>query len=244
MRGVERLVAIVDALAHGPATLTEIAGTVDLPKSTTVRFLRTLEQAGWIVREGDHYSHGAALVGMAARYIAGDALLTAASGPMQDLRDALGETVSMSRRVGLGRVCVQEYPSPQNLRLVLGLGEPGPLHAGASGVLLYAHLPEAERRRVAEAGLPRYTALTPTSFEELEAEADLIRERGWAMSRGQKTAGALAVAVPVRSPGPSGDVVALGLFGPELRASTESDRQAWLDALLRCADDITAALAR
>ena len=120
---------------------------------------------------------------MAARYIAGDALLTAASGPMQDLRDALGETVSMSRRVGLGRVCVQEYPSPQNLRLVLGLGEPGPLHAGASGVLLYAHLPEAERRRVAEAGLPRYTALTPTSFEELEAEADLIRERGWAMSQ-------------------------------------------------------------
>ena len=243
MRGVERLVAIVDALAHGPATLTEIAGAVELPKSTTVRFLRTLEEAGWIVREGDHYSHGAALVGMAARYIAGDALLTAASGPMQDLRNALGETVSMSRRVGLGRVCVQEYPSPQNLRLVLGLGEPGPLHAGASGLLLYAHLPEAERRRVIEAGLPRYTDLTPTSFEELEAEADLIRKRGWAMSHGQKTAGALAVAVPVRSPGPSGDIVALGLFGPELRASTESDRQAWLDALLRCADDITAALA-
>jgi len=242
MRGVERLVAIVDSLAAGPRTLTEIANDVELPKSTTIRFLRNLEGAGWVLREDDRYAHGAALIGLAARHVAGDALLAAASEPMRQLRDELGETVSLSRRVGLGRVCIQEFPSPQNLRLVLGLGEPGPLHAGASGILLYAYLPEVERRRLVEAGLPRYTARTPVTYDELEAEAATVRERGWSMSRGQKTLGGLAMAVPLKAPSPGAEVVALGVFGPELRAPDEADRQRWLERLTACSARINAVL--
>ncbi len=245
MRGVDRLVSIVDAVALESSTLTEIAGRIDLPKSTALRFLRSLEESGWVLRDerGD-YSLGPTLIGMAAKYFAGDALVVAAADPMRALRDKLGETVSLSRRVGLGRVCVQEFASTQNLRLVLGVGESGPLHAGASGVLLYAHLPDEARARFHETELTRFTDHTIVDFVELDEEAKRVRERGWAMSEGQKTSGGIAMAVPIHDPSARGEVVALGLFGPDLRASTEADRRRWLEQLQACAIEIRGRLAR
>ena len=114
--------------------LTLVAEAVELPKSTALRFLRDLEEAGWVARDNAGvYSLGATVVGLAAQYIAHNEMVAAAAPAMRDLRDKIDETVSLSRRVGLIRVCVQEFPSRKALRLVLGVGERGPLHAGASG---------------------------------------------------------------------------------------------------------------
>lgn len=223
-------------------TLTEVARSADLPKSTALRFLRTLEESGWVFRDDSGvYSLGAAIAGLAAQYLSGNPLVAAATGPMRALHAKIDETVSLSRRVGLSRVCVQEFPSTKNLRLVLGLGEQGPLHAGASGLLLFAHMPDQERRRLAEQGFERFTPTTITTLEELEAEADKIRERGWALTKGQKTQGGLAVAVPIVEPGSGGDVAALGIFGPEVRASTKKEQSTWRESLLETADEINRA---
>lgn len=239
VRGTERLFAIVEQLAIGSMTLTEVARSTDLPKSTTLRFLRSLEDAGWVFRDGNGlYSIGPALAGLASQYLAGNALVAIATPAMRNLHARLNETVSLSRRVGLARVCIQELPASQNLRLVLGLGELGPLHAGASGILLYAHMPEDERRRLADLGFEQYTSRTITEFDRLETEAEKIRAQGWAMTRGQKTEGGLAIAVPITEPGSPTEVAALGMFGPEIRCSTKRERDVWLSALLETADAI------
>lgn len=224
--------------------LTEVAEAVELPKSTALRFLRDLEEAGWVTRDNDAvYSLGATVVGLAAQYISHNEMVTAATPAMRELRDRLDETVSLSRRVGLIRVCVQEFPSKKNLRLVLGIGERGPLHAGASGILLYAHMPDEERRRLADAGFERYTKRMLTRYEDLEREAEKVRAQGWALTKGQKTEGGVAIAVPLSDPGSDGEIAALGLFGPELRCSTKAEQQRWLDALLETAGNIRSALA-
>lgn len=243
MRGSQRLFKIVEELSRDSMNLTQVAEAVDLPKSTALRFLRDLEEAGWVARDNDGvYSLGATVVGLAAQYIAQNEMVTAATPAMRDLRDELDETVSLSRRVGLIRVCVQEFPSKKNLRLVLGIGERGPLHAGASGILLYAYMPDEERRRLAEAGLERYTRRTPTDFDSLEREAEKVRRQGWALTKGQKTEGGVAIAVPLSDPGSEDDIAALGLFGPELRCSTKAKQRRWLEALLSTADTIKSAL--
>ena len=239
MRGAQRLLAIVEQLSSQPMTLTDVARSADLPKSTAHRFLRTLEEAGWVFRDkSGTYSLGPAIVGIAAQYLSGNPLVAMATQPMQALQARLDETVSLSRRVGLARVCVQEFPSTKNLRLVLGLGEQGPLHAGASGILLYAHMPEEARRRLAERGLERYTARTIVDFDELEAEAKKVREQGWSLTRGQKTEGGLAIAVPIAEPGSSREFAALGVFGPEIRCSTRREQDIWLKALQETAAEI------
>jgi DNA-binding IclR family transcriptional regulator len=221
-------------------TLTEVAREADLPKSTALRFLRTLEESGWVYRDQSGvYSLGAAIAGLAAQYLAGDPLVTVATPYMRTLRAVLDETISLSRRIGLTRVCVQEFPSTQNLRLVLGLGEQGPLHAGASGLLLFAYMPAAERARLAEHGFITYTGRTITDIGQLDAEAKKVLDQGWAVTRGQKTEGGVAMAAPLFQP--SGEVAALGVFGPEIRCSTKRDEERWRKALLATAAEINEA---
>jgi DNA-binding IclR family transcriptional regulator len=245
VRGAQRLFVIVEQLSARPMNLTEVARSADLPKSTALRFLRTLEEAGWVFRDRTGtYSLGAAIAGLAAQYLAGNPLVAMATPPMRALQAKLDETISLSRRVGMSRVCVVEFPSTQNLRLVLGLGEQGPLHAGASGILLYAHMPEEERQRLAEQGLRQYTSRTILDFTALEAEAEKVRQQGWVMTRGQKTEGGLAIAAPVAVPGSRTEIAALGVFGPEVRCSTKKEQDIWLRALLETAAEINESSAR
>ena len=239
MRGAQRLFVIVEHLSAQPMTLTEVAKAADLPKSTALRFLRTLEDSSWVVRDQDGvYSLGPAIVGLAAQYLSGNPVVAAATPAMKALHAELDETISLSRRVGLIRVCVQEFPSTQNLRLVLGLGERGPLHAGASGLLLFAYMPLEERRRLAEAGFHRYTSRTIIDLKALEGEAEQILQQGWAMTHGTKVEGGLAVAVPIFEPGSGGEVAALGVFGPEVRCSTKREQDRWRKSLLETAQQI------
>lgn len=243
MRGSERLFGIIEELSGGPKNLTQLADRVELPKSTTLRFLRDLEAAGWATRDRDGvYSLGASVVAIAAQYLTHNELVATATPHMRSLRAELNETVSLSRRVGLLRVCVQEFPSTQSLRLVLGIGERGPLHAGASGLLLYAYMPEDERRQLAEQGFEKFTDRTTTDYDALEKEAESIRSKGWAITRGSKTEGGVAVAVPLADPSSKNDMAALGLFGPQLRCSTKSEQHRWRDKLFSTAEAIEANL--
>lgn len=189
MRSSERLLGILHALGNSPAiSLTEIAAIVGLPKSTTLRFLGALEPDGWIINdEAGRYRLGPSVLAIASQYIAHDSLVVAASRPMRELRDELKETISLSRAAGGIRVCVREVPSLEPLRLVLGVGQTGPLHAGASGLLLLAYTSRERRQRVYEQGLAPYTSRTIVDPERLEAEVKCIRARGWAISHGQKT---------------------------------------------------------
>ena len=223
--------------------LTELAARVELPKSTTLRFLNDLEGANWVSRDSSGvYSLGANVVSLAAQYLTHNELINTATPHMRALRAELDETVSLSRRIGLMRVCVQEFPSTQSLRLVLGIGERGPLNAGASGILLYAHMPEEERRQLADEGLESFTDRTLTSFEDLEVEREKVLAQGWAVTHGTKTKGGVAIAVPLTDPDSDGDVAALGLFGPELRCATKAEQARWRKALLDTAADISATL--
>lgn len=233
MRGNDRLLAILTALgAHQRSTLGEVASRVDLPRPTALRFLRSLEPGGWVTRQPDgSYSLGPAVLGLAGQYLSTNSVLVAASPVMRELRDQLGETISLSRVAGDTRICVQEFPSLQSLRLVLGLGEAGPLHAGASGLLLLAHLPDNVRARIFATPLLAYTDRTITSPQALEAECAAIRERGWAATHGQKTPGGVALAVPIHDPVAEGGISALGIYAPEARYRGREDEARWLDAL-------------
>ena len=103
------------------------------------------------------------------------------------------------------------------LRYVVPLNEWIPVHAGASGLAVMAFLSEAERRAVVEQrGLARITDATITEPRVLEDELAKVRRRGYALSRGQRTKGAVAIAAPIW--GPNGHIVGeLNLSVPEPR---------------------------
>lgn len=237
MRSTDRLLSILETLQDGqPRPLSSLATSSGLPKSTALRFLRSLERRGWVQRMDDHYALGPAVVTLAQRYLSSASPALLAVPAMQALRDRLGETVSLSAVSGGARVCIQELSSPHELRYVHNVGSVGPLHAGASGRILLAHMAPAERARVLAGRLPRYTGRTLTTKARILEECELARRRGWAISRGEKTAGSVAIAVPVRIPGSSA-TYALAVFAPQIRYRPE-DRLAWIRGLRDCAERI------
>lgn len=243
MQSQERSFAILRALGGHPSrTLTAIATEVDLPKPTVLRFLRALENGSWVTRTADGgYALGPGILGLAGQYLSSDTVIAAASGPMMRLRDTLGETATLSRAAGASRTCVQEFPSTQPLRLVLGLGESGPLHAGASGLVLLAHMPTPQRQRIFAGGLAGLTDRTITSPTALEVECERIRAQGWSFTHSQRTVGAAAMAVPIPDAAAEWGISALGVYGPESRCRSLADEQRWLTALQHCAAEIAAA---
>ena len=69
-------------------------------------------------------------------------------------------------------------------------------------------------------GLPERTDKTITSFEALQEELELVRDRGFAYDRGEQINGARCVGAPVRES--DGTVLgAISVSGPESRLSGE-----------------------
>ena len=74
-----------------------------------------------------------------------------------------------------------------------------PLYAGASGKLLLAESPEDVRKRLlSRSSLERFTDETITNAKELRLDLEKIHELGYAVSLGERVAGAASVAAPVR----------------------------------------------
>jgi DNA-binding IclR family transcriptional regulator len=65
------------------------------------------------------------------------------------------------------------------------LGHAVPLHATSTGKAFLAALPAAELDALLRAPLRRFTETTITDPEELRAELDAVRARGYADSRGE-----------------------------------------------------------
>lgn len=239
MRGNYRIFLLLQLLSDSPPqSLTDLAQRAELPKPTVLRFLRSLETGGWVTRDSAaRYSLGPEVLTLAQRYLSRTSMVTVAAAPMQALRDRLGETISLSAIAGDHRVCVQEFASFEPLRHVHEIGSEAPLYAGASGRVLLAYMPAAARARILSQEMPGLSPTTITDPDALESLSATIRETGYAISLGEKTAGSVAVAVPVRDVRPD-TYFALAVFAPEVRFVADRDLRPWTQALLACAREI------
>lgn len=104
------------------------------------------------------------------------------------------------------------------MRYALEVGSAFPLYLGAGGKAMLAFLPEAERESLIKAGaLDAMTRYVPNA-STLRKELALIRQRGFAISSGERVEGASAVALPIlREDGRPAAV--LGLMMPSFRTS-------------------------
>jgi DNA-binding IclR family transcriptional regulator len=129
---------------------------------------------------------------------------------LEELAEATGETVALHIRVGIERVCVDEVSSPQLIRYTSSVGSRAPLHVGAAGKVLMAHLDEDERRRALEL-LADHLRSDGTDPAELRRMSERIRRQGWATSVSERVEGASAISVLVRTHVAD---VALSVLGP------------------------------
>jgi IclR family KDG regulon transcriptional repressor len=203
--------------------LVDISQRLGLHKSTVHRLLSLLKKKGLVVVDPTTqlYSLGPALVELAWIVLRQQDLRNLCRPHLEQLRRATNETVSLNIRMGNRRVCIEELPSDQEVKYSQAMGLTAPLHVGAPGKALMAFLSADERERVlATLTFEPLTPETITDLEALRAELDRTRARGYAVSVGERSPWAAAVAAPIRDR--SGQTIAaVSVLGPSHRLTAK-----------------------
>lgn len=217
-RGLELLTAMVDSAedVHG---VRELGMRLGVSASTAHRLLGDLEKLGMVGRTtSGGYRLGLEFLRIAWTTAARFPLREAANDILHELTEQTGESSFFAvyndqRRQMMFTLSIEsEHP----LRYAVPLHKWLPLHAGASGLAILAFLPEETRKEIVHGDLEALTERTIVDPARLEERLAAIREDGYALTHGERIAGAIAVAAPVL--GVSGTVLGdLGITIPETR---------------------------
>lgn len=245
--GTESAVRVADVLlaiaaAATPVGVTALGRELGLSKAVVHRILQSLESRD-LVRFDPRdraYTMGPAAVLLGARAVRAQGLRATAMPVLRRLHHHTAETTTVSSLTGTVRIYLDQIASTRELKMVVEIGRPFPLHAGSSSKAILAFAADDLREHVLGGSLVALTGRTITDPGALRAELDRVRRAGVAVSRGERQAGAGSVAAPVFDP--DGDVTgAISLCGPEQRFDAVTLRR-YAPLVRRAAEDIGRAL--
>lgn len=204
--------------------VTEIATALGMSKAAVHRILASFRGAGLIDidERTRRYRLGVAAMQLGLAYTDRISIRALAHPELVRLSEQTNETATLSIRTGRTRIYVDQETPDREVIMSVALGEPYPLHAGASSKAFLAFLPSAEIEEYLEGPLDSLTSGTVVDAHKLGEELAKIREQGWATSSAERKPGAASVAAPVLDA--SGKPVAvISVSGPTDRFLTELD---------------------
>jgi IclR family transcriptional regulator, KDG regulon repressor len=180
-------------------TMTQISEKVGIHKSTTHRFLATLEKKRFVQRDPKTgaYRLGIRLLQMAYLTLEQNDLRRIAAPSLRLLLEEHQETVHLSVLDGMDVVFVDVLESRQRVKLAAAIGQRLAACATASGKSMLAFMPEEAVQRMLKHGLLRHTQRTLCSPEAFLEDLSRVRERGFAFDEQELEDGINAVAAPV-----------------------------------------------
>lgn len=181
----------------------ELAAVLKVDRSTALRILNTMIEAGYLRKDADGRYHptmkipwlshqileGMEIRGYARKHLEKVTLETGFSSHLAILSE--GQVVYVDGEEGRGM-----------LKVNAGIGNVAPVHCSATGKALAAYLDESTLKTVLRSlsgnSFPhRYTANTIKNFAELLKEFSQIRRRGYAVDNEEYEVGIKCVAVPI-----------------------------------------------
>lgn len=201
VKAVLAALRLLDAFEDGrPLRFADLVKRTGLNRSRILRYVGTLDAAGYIVvneRDGlfelgpKAYRFGWVIK---QEY---EPTITLLRPRLERLSEHLGATTFFSVIRGRSRLVVAKCEPREGVRYAVEEGQIRPLHIGATGRVLLAFAPD---HLVADMLKGELEALTPQSITDPAVLAQFIetaRQQGFAVSIGEATGEALALAVPV-----------------------------------------------
>ncbi|WP_406445286.1 helix-turn-helix domain-containing protein [Streptomyces sp. NBC_00631] len=225
---VDKALDLVEAVSRAPhpVRLTELAAEVGLYRATAYRILLDLVRRGWVLRAGDRYLPGAAVLRMSAS-AAGNSLTALARPVLERLSAATSMMVNLQvLEEGGGRVI--DVVRPERLAMISHLrGELLPVGRFAGPLALVAALePEAQQRWLGR--------LSEDDGADIARELAEVARTGVAVEHGRNDKLVASVSRAV-VPAPGAPVCALTVVGPE--TELDGPKLAFLGRELRAAAD-------
>lgn len=207
-------------------SLKQLTEKTGLNKSRILRLCGTLAGQGFLIRMArSSYRLGPKLMMLGKIYERTNTLVSVARPILRALASLTGESASLFVIEGSKRLCLAREEGPSPIRYTITEGESLELYAGAGGKALLAYASEEFRHQILNGRiLKRFTSSTIVERDLLEEEFEAIRKQGYAVSKGERTSEAAAMAAPVFDD--EGKVCAvITVAGPVQRFSTERCRE-------------------
>jgi len=221
VQSVARAFGLLEALGArgGQATISELAQSHDLALPTIHRLLRTLVDLGYVHQlPSRRYALGPGLIRLGDQATA--LLATWARPALEQLEQAAQETANLAILDGDMVTYVAQVPSRHQMRMFTEVGRRVYPHSTGVGKALLSQLSdERVLEIVRRTGLPRQTASTLTTEDDLLADLARIRKRGYAIDEGEQEFGVRCFAVPVSE---ALAPTAVSVSGPDTRVTLQS----------------------
>lgn len=199
--------------------LTDASQYLGVATSTAHRLLAMLEYRGLVSRDraSKLFGPGPALLSLAASIVGALDALSLVRPVMGQLQSRFDETVHFGLLDGSMVRFIDAVESSQGVRVASRAGKSLPAHCTSAGKALLAALsPEQVRRFYPNSRMAQVTPQSIRYRRDLEAQLVEIRQKGFAVNRGESEDGVGSVSVAIR-PAPTLAVGALNISAPLYR---------------------------
>lgn len=219
--------------------VTDIADTLELPKSTVHNQLKTLESQAFIINNDGEYELGLRLftLGISARKK--DERFVQMEPKVEQLAEQTGERAQFIVEEAMHAIHLYTKIGPSGVDIGTDMGtRRKDLHAIAAGKAILATIAEDRLDAYIEtAEFERFTPQTITEEATLRDRLDTIRDRGYAFNDEESMDGLRAIGVPVQYPDGSLFGI-LGITGPTHRMKGDRFKEDLPDLLLGVSNEV------
>jgi IclR family pca regulon transcriptional regulator len=205
VQSLARGLAVIRAFdaEHPELTLSEVARRADITRAAAGRFLRTLEQLGYVRGSagpgvGRTFALTPRVLELGFSYLSALSIPEVVQPHLERLSREVDESVSAAVLDGGDIVYIARVPTRRIMSVRITIGTRFPAFATSMGRVLLAGMPEPALDLLLAASVrPSLTERTVTDADALRAELDRVRAQGWALIDGELEPGLRSVAVPL-----------------------------------------------
>lgn len=220
LRNASRIMKLLAETPDG-AKAADIARTLRIPVTTTLRIMATLQLEGFARKVEGRFELGPVLIQLGNASLAGTEIRTAALPVLEKLTGQIDETSHLAIPCDNRSLIVAVQDSPHPLRAASRPGFLAELYCSSTGKCLLAFLHYSRLDElIGRTPLPRRTPHTLSTPAEIRREIELVRKRGYSVDDEEYHLGVRCLAAPVH--GSDGTVVAaIGITAATVRFPRE-----------------------
>ncbi len=201
---ITKVFLILEELAKsdGRMKLTQIAKVLNLPPSTTHRFISSMRELGYVIQDPNsgEYTLGTKLLTLASAVLNKLDLRKIAYPYLEKLRNQTGETANLVVLDSDEALYIEKVDSNALVRVFSLIGKRAPLHATGVGKVLLADMAWSDVLGILKrGGMPALTQNTITDTDLLMKELHKVSRQGFAFDNEECEIGARCVAAPIKN---------------------------------------------
>ena len=200
LQTVDRALQLLEILAEHPEGMQpkEFESILELNKITVHRLLATLENRGFIAREGSCYKIGLKLVELSSMKLNNIELKTEAAPYLRRLVNVLRLPVQMAILEGDEAVFIDKVESINTFHMYSQIGKRIPVYASGVGKILLSQKTDEEiLKELSKITFTPFTHTTLASPNNVLAEIEEARNQGYAIDNEEHEEGIFCIAVPI-----------------------------------------------